>query len=455
MEAWKTKERKEFLDFAGPFFFIGAAVYIAHYYFFDLPTGLEPKQHWFQFRASMTILCLATAVFYSSPLAGKGPYRLPALVTGVILCYFQARVTVWYPEAPWLYCSALILMISFVLHTSAVKSLVFASVATALQWPSLLEAGHKTPLLISNFAVTCTIILAMRNAYISNIRFFLLTQQNTESQRRNIELNIEFTDRLRSFIPQQIVKRLEGQLADGRTTVLQAVDDVLRPRKQNIACLFSDIRGFTEGSKELDTFIGDLVLPNIKACTHAVEDFGGIPRKIGDLIFAYYDEENQQANVLNSILSGFEIASINEEQNAGIKNGEIKRYILISAGEAIVGNIGGFDSSVEITALGSPVNFLARVDELTKNERIAKQLKNGDVVVSDEAHSILVQLELGLETKQLNLRDLDVQIRDFNDETVLYSVTDSDSNKAIIYECLQKLDSQQETKSDYNRGKAA
>jgi len=403
----------------------------------------------------MTLLCLATAAYYATPFASKGLYRLPAITTGLVLCYFQARVTVWYPEAPWLYCTGFILMIGFVMHASPLKTIAFACVAAATQWSSLTEAGVETPALVSNFVVTCIIIIAMRSTYIANIRFFLLTQQNTESQRRNIELNIEFTDRLRSFIPQQIAKRLEDRLADGRTTVLQAVDDVLRPRKQNIACLFSDIRGFTEGSKDLDTFIGELVLPNIKACTHAVEDFGGIPRKIGDLIFAYYDDRDQQANVLRSILSGFEIAAINEEQNAGATSGELKRYILIAVGEAIVGNVGGFDSSVEITALGSPVNFLARVDELTKNEVFAGQLQNGDVVISEETHSVLAEIGVNLETNRLDLAKQNVQIRDFNEVRALYSVPASDANKSSLHKSLQNLEHQQSTESAYNSGKAA
>ncbi len=455
LKAWEEKERKEYISFAKMFFSVGAVLYISHYYFFDLPTGLEPKSHWFLFRASMTGLCLATVGCYMTPIATSRYYRTPAVITGLVSCYFQAEVCVWYPEAPWLYCFVFIIMITFVLQTSPLKSMMFAIAAITLQWSSLVKSGVEVPAIISAFFVTSVVLLATRSAYISNIRFFSLTQQNTDTQRKNIEMNIEFTDRLKSFIPEQIATRLENKLANGRTTVLQAIDEVLRPKKQHIACLFSDIRGYTQGSKNLDDYIGELVLPNIKACTHAVEAHGGIPRKIGDLVFAYYDDSNQIKNVINSLMSGFEISDLNEDQNAGTELGEIRRYILISIGEAIVGNIGGFDSSVEITALGSPVNFLARVDELTKVKAISKQLQNGDIIVCQDTYKMLASIGLELDCRKLSIHRVGLRIRDFSEENALYSLRPSDYNKNRIVRFYQALETQQVTNSRDTRGQAA
>lgn len=453
--AWNEKERKEFNGLAILFFGIAAALYIGHYYFFDLPTGLEPREHWFHFRASMTGLCLATVGFYISPLAKNKYYRLPTVVTGLVCCYFQARVSVWYPEAPWLYCFAFIILFTFLLQTSPLKSFVFASIAAAIQYSSLREAAVPLPAIISAFLVIVIMILATRSAYISNIRFFLLTQQNTDSQRKNIELNIDFTDRLKSFIPEQIALRLENRLADGRTTVLQAIDDVLRPKKMKIACLFSDIRGYTESSKNLDDYIGELVLPNIKACTHAVEEYGGIPRKIGDLIFAYYDSDDQFQNVLQSILSGLEIASINENQNADANGSEIRRYILISTGEAIVGNIGGFDSSVEITALGPPVNLLARIDEATKTKALASQLENGDILVCENTYRLIRAKNLRLEVGRIDFEESGIDIRDFAEQKALYSIRTTEYNRQCIEQYYESNPLTKESSSRDTRGQAA
>ncbi len=455
LSSWKEKERADFVAFARLFFPIVIAIYIANFFLFDKPMGLTPESFWLTFRLSMAAVALAAFLFYLSPLNQVRYYRLPAILAVLTFCYFQARVTVWYPEAPWLYCFFFVGIATLFLRTSSTKSLFFTLIAIAIQWPSLQEAGIPNPTLISASTVTVIMVLASRSTYQSELKYFLLNQQNNDTQLKNIELNIEFTDRIKSFIPSEIASRLERQLSGGRTTVLQAIDEVLRPRKKEVACLFSDIRDFTEGSKDLDLFIGDLVLPNIKACTAAVENHSGIPRKIGDLIFAYYDSATPHLNLLNSIRSGFEISEINNEQNAGNVEQDIERYILISIGDAIVGNVGGFDSSVEITALGSPVNFLARVDEITKEKVIKNILSNGDLVICQRSFEMLQELGLRPEANLVDLNEYNLSIRNFPDQKILYTLPANEYNKKHIAEYFSKPALIQDAKVDENPGEAA
>ena len=58
----------------------------------------------------------------------------------------------------------------------------------------------------------------------------------------------------------------------------------------------------------------------------------------------------------------------------------VNRHILISFGEALVGNIGGHNSSTNITALGTPVNILSRIDEITKNDNIRSLLDTNSLI---------------------------------------------------------------------------
>lgn len=452
---WHEKERANFVAVARIFFPIAALLYIGHYVFFDLTMGLEPQYFWFTFRASMTGVALLTFAYYASSLSSVGPYRLPAVIACLIFCYFQGRVVVWYPEAPWLYCFLFVGISTLLLKTSVVLSGLFAGVAISLQWASLIEANIDVPVLASAAAVTVVMILASRTGYSSEIGYFLLSQQNIDSQKRNIELNLEFTDRIKSFIPGEIARRLEQYLGTGKMTVLQAIDEVLRPKKQNVACLFSDIRGYTEASKELDEFIGDLVLPNVKACTSAVDDNGGIPRKIGDLIFAYFDQNSPHHNLLNSVLAALEISSINSEQTSHGGAHTIDRYILLATGEAFVGNIGGFDSSVEITALGSPVNLLSRIDELTKDERVAKLLTSGDIIFSEDAFKLLEELGLTGTIVKIDLASLGIQIRNFPEERAIYAMTPAAEGRKQFFEFYQTVVANQEPSWHERTGEAA
>ena len=451
---WKEKERSDFMSVAQIFFPVVAVIYLAHYWAFDLPMGLQPPRDWLLFRLSMVSVASVAYLYYRSPLASRGPYRAVAMVACAVFSVSQAWVTYFYPEAPWIYCFVFVTVSALVLRTSVVKSAFYAMAIISLQWDPLMKCGVAVPEAVSASGVCLLAIIAMRGNYLGDIRYFLLNQQNVDAQRRNIELNIEFTDRIKSFIPREIAARLESYLQDRDASVLSAIYEVLKPRKRSIACLFSDIRGFTEGSKELDAFINDSVLPNVKACTDAVESNAGIPRKIGDLIFAYFDDRSIHLNLVRAVAAGLEIARINEDQNASSNAAKIQRYILISVGEAIVGNIGGFDSSVEITALGSPVNFLSRLDELTKHPELRKRLVSSDLVMCDQSLRLLHMLDLRPEVQTINLAQLGLAIRNFQDHTIIHAMRPSEENRQLIRTFFDRL-SQEGAPLNEDRSQAA
>ncbi|MFX3657968.1 MAG: adenylate/guanylate cyclase domain-containing protein [bacterium] len=457
LDMWKEKERNDFVSAVRIFFPIAAALYLAHYWLFDLPMGLEPGVNWLLFRVSMVLIAVLALIYYWLPLHKVRAYRAVAVVATTIFSVSQSWVTVFYPAAPWLYCFVFVVVSALILRTSVIKSTAFALVIIALQWPALMRAGLAVPEVVSASGVTLLALVVLRGAYLADVRYFLLNQQNIDAQRRNIELNIEFTDRIKSFIPGQIANRLERYLKYRGTSVVSAIYEVLRPRKLEIACLFSDIRGFTEGSKDLDAFISESVLPNLKACTDAVEINGGIPRKIGDLMFAYFDYPSVHLNLLRAILSGLEIARINSDlnvTNANSGHSEIERFILISVGEAIVGNIGGFDSSVEITALGSPVNFLSRLDEATKHPELRKRLESSDLLLCDRSLSLLKEMGVYPTVVSLDLEDLGVSIRNFPDTTVVHAMRPSERNRDLIRTFFDRLKEEGLT-GDEDRSEAA
>ena len=137
--------------------------------------------------------------------------------------------------------------------TSMLKSLIFGCVAPhASQWPSFLQSGISKPTVVSGVVATLMFISITRSKYLSDIRFFLASQQNIDSQRRMIEMNVDFTDRIRAFLPREISTRLTERLSDNRHTVLQAVDEILTPSQRPVACLFSDIERVHSSNEEFE-----------------------------------------------------------------------------------------------------------------------------------------------------------------------------------------------------------
>jgi class 3 adenylate cyclase len=427
---WQDQERERLCKTVKLFFPTAALLYLAHYWLFDLPMGLQPSKGWLTFRLGMVLTAVLAWAYYAFSAELLTQYRLVAALATWIFCVSQAYVTVIYPQAPWLYCFVFSIASAMVLRTTALKSIGFMTPSLVAQWLILKDAVITTPEFLSAAGVSYLVVGILRGAYLDEIRYFLLTQGNLEAQRKNIELRIEFSERIKFFVPKHIAKRMESNLRAGDVSSIAAIYEVLEPRRKNVACLFSDIRGFTGSSKELDLYVKDLAIPNIQNCTQAIEEFGGIPRKIGDLVFAYFDHQNTETNVLCAILAGLEISLANAPEMPDTQL-LVKRYILISCGEAIVGNIGGLDSSVEITALGTPVNILSRLDDATKNPLIQARISSSDIILTAQVIEGLPHALRGLEITKIDLTAIGVKIRDFETERVIYCLSPTKANVEV------------------------
>lgn len=357
------------------------------------------------------------------------------------MAYWQARSALWYGDSLYLYAFAFIVINAGALRASALNSLLFAGFTLATQFPYLYQTGVSHPLLHSAAAVTLVFVYISRSTFGDEIKYYLSNQQNAEAQKNAIEMTIEFNDRIRALLPREVSRRLDYFLSVRGWTVLQAMDEVLQPQTKEITCIFSDIRGYTKGTKNTDGFIADGVLPNVRACTSSIEDNNGIPRKIGDLIFAYFDDDNKYTNLIRCLRAGSALIRTNQEFNQATSNAiEIERHVLIASGAAVVGNLGGLDSSVEITALGSPVNYLARVDELTKSPELASVISEPALVLCEQTKSLLDQLELPIETTCFALAKNNLQIRDFDESTNLWIMPICDETDYVLDQALSRID---------------
>lgn len=427
---WAEKDKEAFLFTAKIFYPVVALVYLLHFFLYDLPNQLEPIESWFIFRLTMASIALVTFVFYLTPLKNFRWYKLPAILACWTFCQAQAYVALSHGLESWVFCYVIIALTVATLRMSALASSIFVGFTIFTQAPVLIESGIPITYIYTGSMVALTFTVVVRSSYLSEIQAFLVNQENIAAQKKIIELNLDFSERIRSFIPRVIAERMEDYVERARMTVLEASIEVLAPKKQDVACLFSDIRGFTQGSKDLESFVGESVMPEVKVCSDAVEKFKGIPRKIGDLLFAYFDDPELEKNVLGAVLSGMEIARLNHDMNATSSSVQIHRYVLISCGEALVGNLGGLDSSIEITALGSPVNFLSRVDELTKHPKMKGLLEPGDLILCDRSSRIMAELVPALRITKVELSG--VSIRDFPEVSCIYSVKATDPNYAAV-----------------------
>jgi class 3 adenylate cyclase len=434
---WLTQEQLSWIPATRIAMVVIGFVYIGHYFLYDVPSDLQPIDQWFYYRCGTAAACFVTAAFYYLPISQLTKlYRWPAMCVCTWLTVSQSFVALWHGKEAWIFCFIILIASVLLLRTSSLKSIAFATVNIGAIWPTLVFSGVDVPSLLSGSAVTIGMIAVVRSAYLAEIRNFILNNENDENKQKLINLNDEFVERFKSFIPRVIADRLQRSIDEKGQSVLQASMDILEARQKEVACLFSDIRGFTQGSKDLDEFVSRSVIPEVKVCSDAIEQYEGIPRKVGDLLFAYFDDDQPALNLLRAVAAGMEISRHNKDLNATSTQRDIQRYILISCGSAIVGNLGGFDSSIEITALGSPVNLLSRVDDATKQPALANELESGDILLCSRSRKILAEtLEssgIELDIRQLDLKCLGVDIRDFPENRYLYSMKPNEQNYQSI-----------------------
>jgi class 3 adenylate cyclase len=412
---WEAKERLLVTVMSQAWLVLAAMAYIAHYFLFDRVQQLQPSYFWLYFRLGMACLLLGTALFYASPLIHRMGrfYRIPSALAMWLMAYTQALVTHWYSVDAWAFCFVFMLVSLLILRMNVLSSVGYIALIVTSIWMPLQQVGLPKSYLISGVVVSLAIMIAFKTAHLYGIHRFLQEQERLRQQREVIELRMLIADQIRMLIPKVIAKRIERLVAEVGLGVRSALRQALRPQQKQVVCLHTDIRGYTRAVESSDEYLRQAVIPEITAMHQVIDDLDGVPRKIGDLMFAYFDEADQQKNALTGFLAAINLSLISQTVNQSTVLPTIRRYFLLVSGPAWVGNMGGLDSSVEITALGSPVNLAARLDELTKQPKFLDVVQIGDIVMPEEMHALLLAQIPNLAATAVNLSDLSLEIRDF------------------------------------------
>jgi class 3 adenylate cyclase len=434
---WRKKEYSSFKLTGRLLCFGFAFLYFGHFFLVDLPVGKQPIAWWAFYRFSVTAIALTAGILSFTKWYSRTPlYKVPAFLCVVYTVYMQGQSMGWRADIPWYYVPIFSIFGAYALRMSIVATLAVYFAALAGAWQSFFYHPIETHHMVSASFVGATVLVVLRSRLKQDLETFILRQQHDEAAKRLIENQITLMDQLRAFLPKVLFTRVDRLIRMHRNTPVQAVAEVTKPRKTLAAVLFSDIRGFTGLTKHGDDAVISVILPAQRACTEAVEQFGGVPKIQGDLVFSYFDEEDPVITFCNALRAAQTIYRASDHLNNQIADGQlkIKRYAILSFGKAVVGNIGGTEGSMEITVIGNIANIAARVDELTKNDSIAAKL--GDtyhpVILTAEAKNFLMSLYQGLEITELSLVAFDVSIRDFPYEKSIYLLPSTEVNQRII-----------------------
>ncbi|MGA1846657.1 CHASE2 domain-containing protein [Deferribacter abyssi] len=154
--------------------------------------------------------------------------------------------------------------------------------------------------------------------------------------------------------------------------ILQNPDRLkLGGEKRDITVLFSDIRGFTSISEELDPeSLVSLLNSFLGPATEIIlKNRGMLDKYIGDAIMAIFNAPlNLENHCDMAVKSSVEIISFLERLNCDFRNKgwpNIDIGIGINSGDAVVGNL-GTERRFDYTAIGDTVNLASRLEGLNK-----------------------------------------------------------------------------------------
>lgn len=244
----------------------------------------------------------------------------------------------------------------------------------------------------------------------------------------------EFQHEISQFISPVLVQSLEQHLSRG-ISMSNAIDSLLRLRRETVAVLYSDIRNYSARADN-QKFIQEHVIPQAAKILNASESNKGVARLVGDAAFVFYCLEDSEESLLRAFRDAVQF-SVWEAKRVAEKNSEkLERYFTVTYGQAFVGNIGSTRHR-EFATCGKPANLAARIDSLTK-EKVLQELIGviAHVLLSESAKTKLSEFASDLVFKELDLQSNGITLRSYDDEKSIYLFECTSANMQTLNRLL-------------------
>jgi adenylate cyclase len=173
-------------------------------------------------------------------------------------------------------------------------------------------------------------------------------------------------------------KKIKGMFS--RYTESETVDDLIKApeikavdaKKTKATMLFSDIRGFSEISSQLEPDqVVQLLNKYFDLMTQVLSKYDGtIDRYSGDGIMAVFGLPiPREDDAARAVMAALEMQAVIKNFNALIgmqHRPPLKLGIGINTGEVMVGSVGVDDTSSQYTAIGDAVHIASRMESMTR-----------------------------------------------------------------------------------------
>ncbi len=290
------------------------------------------------------------------------------------------------------------------LFGTALMSAAMAATVAATGTAADLEAP---PLLTSIVAILATGTYICVTAYYSHqqARALLLAKTQIQNQR---EQSIALSHKLSKYLSPQVWQSIfTGGERDVR----------LETQRKKLAVFFSDIKGFTELSEEMEPeALTELLNHYFNEMSEVALKYGGtIDKFVGDSIMVFFGDptsRGQKEDAFSCVSMAIEMRKHmkimrQKWRSQGIKTPPLEIRMGISTGYTTVGNFGA-ENRMDYTIIGKEVNLASRLESLAEP---------GEILVSYETFSLIKD--------RIMCRDKgEITVKGFGKPVPIYEVVD-------------------------------
>ena len=309
-----------------------------------------------------------------SPIARENTLLLDAAIAGlsIVLIKFSLTITIFY-----ILMSSFSFLVVGGLRVWALGNLVlFASV---IVWSMIfgISLAPATPPLVSIISGLGATIYVSVTAYYTHQQAKALVHAKSQIQQQR-EQSISLSHKLAKYLSPQVWQSIFTGERDVR----------LETQRKKLAIFFSDIKGFTELSEEMEPEgLTELLNNYFNEMSQIALKYGGtIDKFVGDSIMIFFGDptsrgakEDTLACVAMAIEMRKHMKILRKKwQSQGIKT-PLQIRIGISTGYCTVGNFGA-ENRMDYTIIGKEVNLASRLESLAEP---------GEILIAYETFSLV------------------------------------------------------------------